>query len=260
MVIHKADISVWKGATMRKVRLAFFLLLACATVGLLACGGGDGDGTTNTAPVADAGADQSVTICSTAALNGSGSSDAEGDALTFNWSLVTAPAGSLAEISGASSANASFMPDVPGTYVASLTVSDGTASGAADTVTITASEGAATVSFATDIQPIFDTNCIVCHAVDFSGTDASFMPLTSDVSYGNLVNIRDTNTDPGTGFTSDFRVKRCVSEESVLFQRVDSTTARMASYEATMPMGSSPLPLGDQAAIQTWIDQGALDY
>lgn len=77
----------------------------------------------NVAPVADAGADQSVFAGMTVTLSGSGS-DANGDILTYQWVLAV-PAGSKAALSDSTVFNPSFVTDVPGLYVASLTVNDG---------------------------------------------------------------------------------------------------------------------------------------
>ena len=54
--------------------------------------------TFNTAPVADAGADQSVRYGQTVQLNGTASSDADGDPLSFSWAFVSRPAGSQATL------------------------------------------------------------------------------------------------------------------------------------------------------------------
>ncbi|WP_261324632.1 glycosyl hydrolase family 18 protein [Microbulbifer agarilyticus] len=59
----------------------------------------------NQAPSADAGADQMVTTPATVTLNGSASSDPDGDALTYSWVQV---AGSSVTLSDASSATPSF--------------------------------------------------------------------------------------------------------------------------------------------------------
>lgn len=45
-------------------------------------------GEVNTAPVADAGVDRTVTVGASVALDGSASFDPDGDDLTFAWSLV----------------------------------------------------------------------------------------------------------------------------------------------------------------------------
>ncbi|MBY6191880.1 chitinase [Microbulbifer agarilyticus] len=59
----------------------------------------------NQAPSADAGADQMVTTPATVTLNGSASSDPDGDALTYSWVQV---AGSSVTLSDASSATPTF--------------------------------------------------------------------------------------------------------------------------------------------------------
>jgi hypothetical protein len=70
-------------------------------------------------------------------LDGSGSSDANGDQLSYQWDL-TAPAESSARLSGATSSTPSFVADVAGTYVVALVVNDGTADSAPDMVNISA--------------------------------------------------------------------------------------------------------------------------
>jgi hypothetical protein len=119
--------------------------LACAVISLatIGCGGGGGGGDrANVAPVANAGPDRSVVTGSLVTLDGGGSSDANGDPLTYSWSLTSRPGGSAAALSSASAAAPAFTADVAGAYLLSLTVSDGAATSAADTVTITAGAAA----------------------------------------------------------------------------------------------------------------------
>jgi uncharacterized protein (TIGR03790 family) len=112
---------------------------------LAACGGGGGTSTptptptptpTNTAPVANAGVAQNVGIGSLVTLDGSASSDANGDALSYAWSLSSKPAGSGAALLSGTTPRPTFVADVAGTYTASLTVSDGKLNSAAATVSV----------------------------------------------------------------------------------------------------------------------------
>jgi hypothetical protein len=107
--------------------------------------------TINVAPVADAGSDQSVNVGDSVTLNGGGSSDADGDTITYSWSFTTKPSGSTAALSGATSANPTFTADKVGTYVVSLMVNDGTVNSSPDTVTITAN--AVTINVEVSIKP-----------------------------------------------------------------------------------------------------------
>ena len=92
----------------------------------------------NHPPVADAGPAQTVDVGAIVQLDGRQSSDPDGDALTFTWDLNVKPAGSAATLSGATTAQPSFVADLAGTYVARLTVDDGRGGVASAPVTITA--------------------------------------------------------------------------------------------------------------------------
>ena len=100
--------------------------------------GADSDcGPQNTPPVADAGADQTVNVGDTVTLDGSNSSDADSDSLTYSWSLET-PAGSGATLSNSSTVSPTFVPDIEGSYTATLVVNDGAADSNPDSAVITA--------------------------------------------------------------------------------------------------------------------------
>ena len=94
--------------------------------------------TINSKPAADAGPDQTVSVHETVLLDGTGSSDADFDPLTYLWSFTTRPVGSSAAFSSATASQPSFEADSEGTYVAQLIVNDGKESSTPDTVTITA--------------------------------------------------------------------------------------------------------------------------
>jgi hypothetical protein len=92
----------------------------------------------NTAPVANAGADLTVTAGQSVTLSGTASSDADGDTLKYKWALTAKPADSTATLSGADTVSASFTADKAGQYVAELIVSDVFGDSVPDTVTVTA--------------------------------------------------------------------------------------------------------------------------
>jgi RHS repeat-associated protein len=131
--------------------------------------------TENTPPIADAGPDQSVPLFSTVTLDGTASSDVDGDALTFFWSFTSRPAGSTATLSDAAAAKPAFTVDQPGDYVVQLLVNDGTVDGAPDTVMIT-TRNPAPVADAGPDQTVFVLQMVT---LDGSGSiDPNGDPLT----------------------------------------------------------------------------------
>jgi len=142
---HAQTSSLVRSASARccRFKAAWLVLVAC---GLAACGGGSGGGggsstpppppPANRAPVADAGIDVIAVVGETVVLDGAGSSDPDGDALTYSWTLVARPNGSNTALDGADTPTPTFVVDVPGTYTVELIVSDGAASSAPDTVRV----------------------------------------------------------------------------------------------------------------------------
>ncbi|HYP71419.1 MAG TPA: PKD domain-containing protein [Variovorax sp.] len=136
----------------------------------------------NNAPVAVAGPDQNVLVGTTVELDGSGSLDADGDLLSYSWSITSKPAGSTAQLSYvdgvADDPAPTFVADVPGVYVIGLVVGDGkTYSTTQASVTVTAAQGnVAPVASAGD-----DVSTVVGRAVNLSGA------LSSDANVGDTL-------------------------------------------------------------------------
>jgi len=79
----------------------------------------------NVKPLANAGTGQLAIVGDLVTVNGSGSSDANSDPLTYQWSFATMPPNSLATFANPAAVQATFIPDQPGTYGVQLIVNDG---------------------------------------------------------------------------------------------------------------------------------------
>ncbi len=91
----------------------------------------------NKPPIANAGEDiTNVYRPSSITLDGTGSYDPDGDRINYSWRLVSKPFDSIEYLRNTNTANPILIPDLPGTYIAQLIVSDGFAQSEPDTVTI----------------------------------------------------------------------------------------------------------------------------
>jgi sugar lactone lactonase YvrE len=98
----------------------------------------------NSAPVANAGLDRQVKTGTPLVMDGTGSSDADGNPLSYSWTVTSIPAGApQVALIAANTAAPFFTPEADGNYVLSLVVNDGSVNSAADSVTVTASGAAA---------------------------------------------------------------------------------------------------------------------
>ena len=134
---------------------------------------------TNSAPVANAGAKQFVVFgaSSTVTLDGTYSTDADNDQITYKWTLMQKPSTSTAVLSSTTSARPTFTAAVAGDYVAQLIVNDGKVDSTPNSVIVVAS--------AANVQPVAnagdDKNVTVSTLVTLDGTnstDANFDTLT----------------------------------------------------------------------------------
>ncbi len=95
-------------------------------------------------PVADCGDNITVELGDAAQLDGSASHDPDGDPITYSWALSSVPdesSLSSSDIFNTDSATPTVVPDVLGTYLVTLVVSDGHQWSDPDSCTITAVNG-----------------------------------------------------------------------------------------------------------------------
>jgi RHS repeat-associated protein len=159
--------------------------------------------TQNSKPVANAGPDQSATVTSTVTLDGSGSTDVDGNSLTYQWSL-TVPASSTATLSSVTAVMPTFVLDKPGTYTAQLIVNDGTVNSDEDTVVIT-TENSKPVADAGDDQTVPLNSVVNLNGGDSSDVDGDILTyrwtLLSKPSDSTASLTDDTTATPS--FTAD---------------------------------------------------------
>lgn len=128
----------------------------------------------NIAPVAKAGSDLTITLpVNSVTLNGSSSSDEDGNITKYAWTKVSGPAATL-ENAGSASANANNL--VQGTYVFRLTVTDNDGATDLDDVTVTvksAPNTAPTANAGNDITITLPVNKTLLYGSGSADSDGS---------------------------------------------------------------------------------------
>jgi len=179
------------------------LLILTACLLLIGCGedaedgGNGGNGVTpNQSPVADAGAYRMVFVDDTVTLDGSGSSDADGDPLTYQWLFVSRPEGSDATLSDTAAVNPTFVVDVAGAYVVQLIVNDGTVDSDPDAVTITGSAEAEKFNSSASLGDLLTYTIDTTNMAYFYEIVDSEYGLTGTTGSGTLVQNQDGTYSP----------------------------------------------------------------
>ena len=115
---------------------------------------------------------------------------------------------------------------------------------ATSTTSTTSSSG---VSYSNNIQPLFNSYCVVCH----QGAGQGGLTLEPNKSYSNLVGVQSTET------STELRVKAGAPDQSYLLAKLNGTQVQAGGSGAQMPYGAAPLPQAQISLMQQWISQGA---
>lgn len=137
--------------------------------------------TQNTAPIAKAGQDQSTLVNTTILLDGTQSSDVDGNSLTYKWSLLNHPDGSTSSLSDTTVPQPSLLIDYPGSYVIQLIVNDGVVDSSADTVVISTQNSKPIANAGID-KTVFVTNQVELDGSGSSDVDHDALKFRWSIS------------------------------------------------------------------------------
>ena len=228
--------------------------------------------TGNTPPVAAAGPDQTAVFGETVTLDGTGSTDVDGDSLTYSWSLTT-PAGSTAVLSDPTAPSPTFGVDLAGDgveYVAQLIVNDGTVNSGPDTVTITIGNTAPVANAGPDQSAVFGDRV----TLDGSGsTDVDGDPLTYRWSLTTPAGSTAVLSDPTAprptfqvdGTLGDVYVAQLIVNDGTVNSGPDTVTITIDNTAPVANAGPNQVALfGDRVTLDgtgsTDVDGDPLTY
>jgi hypothetical protein len=204
----------------------------------------------NAVPVANAGTYQNVTAATLTTLDGTASTDADLDGLSYTWSLISKPSSSNAALSSTTSPKPTFTPDVAGTYVASLVVSDGKDRSPTAVVTVIASgSNSAPVANAGTAQSVSTAAVVTLNgtgSTDANGDTLTYRwTLTSKPTSSTAALSSATVASPT--FTADL-AGSYVASLVVNDSKVDSTNTSTVTITAS---AANSAPVANAGPVQT---------
>lgn len=164
----------------------------------------------NDPPVANAGTDQHGTIGGALTLNGTNSTDVDGDELEFMWTIDTAPENSSASLINPYAPDPLLIPDLPGTYTIQLVVYDGFEYSQPDTVSILVTGGALQLNPSTLNLITLASGTLTVTLAEPAGPGGQAVDLTS--SNPSIAAVTDSVTIAEDETSITFEVTTLVSE------------------------------------------------
>lgn len=202
----------------------------------------------NTAPTADAGGDQTATTGTLVTLDGSGSSDAEGDVLDYSWALI-APSNSSAALSDPTAEQPTFIADVTGSYVAYLVVNDGqeqSSDVATTTASLASNNGPTADAGLNDALPLGDTASLDGSASSDPDGDPltygwtfSRLPATSVLTDADITGANTASPSFTPDVTGSFRLTLQVNDGTTSDSDQVSTTVYPATAANAPPVSDA---------------------
>jgi hypothetical protein len=213
----------------------------------------------NQPPLANAGNDLNVVTGSPVALNGTKSSDPEEDKLTYNWTLISKPAGSLVALSGNTISKSIIQPDVAGDYICQLTVSDGINTSAPDAVKVTAVNNLPPVANAGDDKTSMEYIVIKLDGSESFDPDAkpliyqwSFVTKPS-ISNASLANANTAQPSFLPDTEGDYTIKLRVSDGTFTSEDIVQITASpnvgVVEHKVANTLSAYPNPFTDKLVV-----------
>ena len=174
----------------------------------IACAETEGDETNNSsdaaltvqnvAPVADAGNNQTVLISTTVTLDGSASSDANGDALTYDWAQTGGPSVTLSDASAESPTFTAPGSATVLTFTLTVTDSHGLADPTPDEVVVTVSANLAPIADAGDDQAVSTGDTVTLDGSASSDPNGDALTYGWAQTGGTTVGLSDATAESPT--------------------------------------------------------------
>ena len=195
----------------------------------------------NTAPVANAGSDQSVSSAASVTLDGTSSSDTDNDSLTYSW---TQTAGTSVTLSSSTASQPTFTAptlsfgDSNLSLVFSLVVNDGTEDSTADTVTITVTSPAnsSPVANAGPDQTVSAGATVTLDGTSSSDADGHSLSYAWTQTSGTSVTLSSS-----TASQPAFTAPTAASTTTLIFSLVVTDTESADSSADTVTITVNPL-------------------